>query len=744
MKLSQGHTIESVVKDGLCTGCGTCAGLCPTEAIEMVADKRKGNYLPKLDKERCIDCGICYQVCPGRQIDFKRLNLKIFGKEPEDILIGNYLNCYIGHSTDYDIRYNSASGGLITQLLIFASEEGIIDGALVTRMKRDSPLEPEPFIARTKEEITEASKSKYCPVSANISLKKILKSERGGRFAIVGLPCHIHGIRKTEEINKGLKEKIALHLGIFCSHTPNFWGTELLLRNLHVRNDEVVKLDYRGEGWPGYMRVSQKGRETLLLLPDYWNFLGSDFFIPARCLMCGDQTSELADISFGDAWLPGLSDEIGSSIIVSRTRFGEQFLRKAMAKNLIQLDQVTANEVKCSQVTALYFKKKSLQARLKLFRKKPFLNVTLLESDFMDHLLSLFPYLNRLVSQNQALRLLLEHTPRRLLFLYNLPVNLIRSRKVRSFEHGLLKPTLKNKLPNVIVTSHGSKFNKGNMALLKSRVSTLRQLIPEAKFTVFTLHPEIENELRDVKTLEVIGRVPLSRKMLLAKKTWQTMLRLVKCSLWWVLRRFFHLDLKRLTSEEGLNEYYNADLIISTGGDVLTEDYGTFSFLTHVVNFLFALLLNKPVALYAESIGPFRHWWNRIIAKFLLNRVKLITLREEISQKYLDELRIKTPVCVTADSAFLLKPAPVQNIKEILEKEGLDKNNRPLMGISVSKIISHYGFDDLNTANAKYHRYIELMVQLTDYLTQDLNAKVIFIPHVIEPWGHDDRTGVNP
>ncbi|MCK4734712.1 MAG: 4Fe-4S binding protein, partial [Methanophagales archaeon] len=171
--MSKNKAISQVVKDGLCSGCGTCAALCPTEAIELTIDKKKGIYLPKLNKERCNNCGICYQVCPGREVDFKQLNLEIFGREPEDILIGNHLNCYTGHSTNYDIRYNSASGGLITQLLIFALEEGIIDGALVTRMKKDSPLEPEPFIARTREEIIEASKSKYCPVPANIALKEI-------------------------------------------------------------------------------------------------------------------------------------------------------------------------------------------------------------------------------------------------------------------------------------------------------------------------------------------------------------------------------------------------------------------------------------------------------------------------------------------------------------------------------------------------------------------------------------------
>ena len=143
-----------------------------------------------------------------------RINLS-YREEGSDVSnnihIGNYLKCYLGHSTDYDIRFNSSSGGLITQLLIFALEEGIITGALVTRMKKDKPLEPEPFIARTKKEILDAMGSKYCPVPANIALKEILKSKEGEKFAVVGLACHIHGIRKAEQIYASLKKKIILH-----------------------------------------------------------------------------------------------------------------------------------------------------------------------------------------------------------------------------------------------------------------------------------------------------------------------------------------------------------------------------------------------------------------------------------------------------------------------------------------------------------------------------------------------------
>ena len=137
-RLEREKTIEWVVKNRLCTGCSTCAGICPDDAIQVVIDQRNGIYIPKLDKEKCTKCGLCFEVCPGYSVDFKKLNQEIFGKQPEDILLGNYLNCYIGHATDYNIRYNSSSGGLVTALLIFALEEGLIDGALISKVRGDS------------------------------------------------------------------------------------------------------------------------------------------------------------------------------------------------------------------------------------------------------------------------------------------------------------------------------------------------------------------------------------------------------------------------------------------------------------------------------------------------------------------------------------------------------------------------------------------------------------------------------
>ncbi|KKH59371.1 hypothetical protein DU74_02215 [Methanosarcina mazei] len=388
------NTINSIVSEELCAGCGTCIAFCPKEAIKLEINNKKGIYAPRINENNCNKCGICYKVCPGYEVNFKELNNEIFGKAPDNTSIGNNLNCYIGYSKDNNIRYNSTSGGVITQLLIFALEEGIIDGALVTKMKKDSPLEPEPFIARTKQEIIDASKSKYCPVPANIALKEILNSKNDEKFAVVGLSCHIHGIRKAERINKKLKQKIVLHIGIVCNQTPTFLATEYILKKLKISSEDVKKLSYRGDGWPGSMKISVNNYEIKQSLGEYWSSGFGQFFYPIRCTICCDHTAELADISFADAWIPEIQkkDNVGTSIIISRNNFSEELIKNATLKNKITLKLIDSSKVVKSQKHGINFKKRDLKGRMALLnvfgKKTPYYDTTGLSNPTMKSCLS--------------------------------------------------------------------------------------------------------------------------------------------------------------------------------------------------------------------------------------------------------------------------------------------------------------------------------------------------------------------
>ena len=128
-----------------------------------------------------------------------------FDETKHDKLIGAYIKCFTGHSNDYNIRYHSASGGMVTQLLIWLLEKKYINGAYVTKFNPQNELMVESFLATTKEEIIQSKSSKYSPVTLNTAIESIKSKE--GKFIIVGVPCHIQGFRKYERIDKTFKNK---------------------------------------------------------------------------------------------------------------------------------------------------------------------------------------------------------------------------------------------------------------------------------------------------------------------------------------------------------------------------------------------------------------------------------------------------------------------------------------------------------------------------------------------------------
>jgi coenzyme F420 hydrogenase subunit beta len=336
------ESIYKVYSKGLCTGCGTCASACPTSAIQIVRNDRKGIYMPVVDDQLCNGCGLCLEICPGHSVDFRELNLRIFGREPEEPWLGNYIALYVGHASDDEVRRKSSSGGLVTALLLFALEEGIIDGAIVTRMRHDKPLEPEVVVARTREGIISARGSKYCPVPANAKLKDIENED--AKFAIVGLPCHIHGLRKYGLASEEPRGKILLCLGLMCSNNATFLGTEYFLQKHGIAKEDIGRLEYRGEGWlRDYNMIVHLRSGGEKVIPRRGVLFASAFhhdFAAPRCLLCCDHTCELADISFGDPRLPHLmEDKLGKSLVVSRTALGEEILQKAVAEGAIELTE---------------------------------------------------------------------------------------------------------------------------------------------------------------------------------------------------------------------------------------------------------------------------------------------------------------------------------------------------------------------------------------------------------------------
>lgn len=384
------NVIPLVVKKGLCTGCGTCVAMCPNTALKIAEDINKGVNIPTIDETICAECGLCLKLCPRFAFDLcKQSEAKM-----NNPLIGNYINTYKGHSTDIHIRFNSSSGGLVTQLLIYALEKRLITGALITRMKKDYPLEAESFIARTEEDIINSSKSKYCPVSANVALREIIESNDEDKFAFVGLPCQIQALINAEQVNGKLRKKIVIRIGLFCSYSPNRHATRKLLEILQIKREEIIRLDYRGDGWPGKMKIYNSKNECVVLQHhESYAILGSMVYAPYHCLVCNDGTCEFADISFGDAWLPeSKNDKIGESIIITRSHIGDKIIKQMKMEGKIETYEIDIKKVIQSQLYMLYLKKRVSIILCELCRIN-YMKYDNIKTDYMDLLYTVLLYI---------------------------------------------------------------------------------------------------------------------------------------------------------------------------------------------------------------------------------------------------------------------------------------------------------------------------------------------------------------
>lgn len=419
-------TIKSVLKNNLCINCGTCVALCPKNAIMMEVNEKIGAYIPKLDENKCNFCGICYEVCPGNGINYNQMNLDLFGEKPDNVFLGYFLTAYTGFSKNTNIRTNSSSGGLITQILIYALENNIINGALVTRMRKDNPLQPEPFIARTKDEIIEAAQSKYCPVPANVALREILESTNEEKIAVVGLPCHINGIRKAEQINKKLNDRIVLHIGLMCNHTPSLNATKTFVERQNVNKEDLIQIKYRGNGWPGNMEITTSKNKLHISQAECWRFIGSIFYYPRNCLICSDGICELSDMSCGDAWLQEYktNDNIGTSVCVVKNQYAKDILMEMVSNNELELDEINIQKVIDSQLEMLYFKKITANSMRKYIIETP-KNNNVLKSDIIDDLLTFYLYINYKVSLKGITKRVLRSIPTKLIHLHCTPYNIM-------------------------------------------------------------------------------------------------------------------------------------------------------------------------------------------------------------------------------------------------------------------------------------------------------------------------------
>lgn len=347
---------KEIISANLCTYCGTCVGICPVQTLSPLNETIVNSH------DACISCGRCLSSCPGKYFDFQKYTK---AGQKNHIYVGNFENIYTGHSNNSLTREQGSSGGCVTELLLHLLRTNKVDSVIVTTNTDHGPA---PIITSDEKEIIRAAQSKYCLSPTNIILNAVLKS--GKRFAYVGLPCQIQGLRKAMDVTPALKSKIPYIIGIFCGFNMTINATHFLVKKSKIVPTDVQEISYRKKlnGTTGFfIRGSQK---NFFVEKHGYTFLNL-FYSPKRCLKCYDYTAEFADIAFGDAWEKGL----GWSRIISRTAETDQLLHDMAQAGRITLTSSSVTDIANSQKSILSHKKLDFWIRKNFYKNFPEYNI---------------------------------------------------------------------------------------------------------------------------------------------------------------------------------------------------------------------------------------------------------------------------------------------------------------------------------------------------------------------------------
>ena len=316
---------DEVVDEELCTLCGACAAVCPNGIVEFREDG------PTL-KEECWRNGegACRDVCHRVLTDAARIGPNIFGfKAKPPSLLGQYERIVSARAVDEKIREAGQDGGAVTALLACCMERGMVDGVIAT----GSIGKPASQIIRERDDLLTTAGSKYSTVP---TLSAIKDAEGITNAAIVGLPCQVYGIRRTQflpgltahsyEIGENGERvtipNVAYVIGLFC--TENFSHEKLkdLLSKKGVDIEKAEKIAIRLDELVVTTAEGDIGFDLSEVRESVW----------PGCLVCRDAVSKLADISAGY-----MGSTTGWTTLIARTPKGVELLEMAVDGGYIEL-----------------------------------------------------------------------------------------------------------------------------------------------------------------------------------------------------------------------------------------------------------------------------------------------------------------------------------------------------------------------------------------------------------------------
>jgi len=312
------------LEDERCILCGLCTRVCEelvgVSAINVInrgVERAIGTPYRELSDD-CIGCGSCALVCPTEAIRMEKNIYPITGEDIREIEdrflegerdeeLGVYRELVAGKAS-----VHGQDGGMVTSLLISGLENKFFDAVLV--VQREDGYKAKAVVVEDVEGIKSARGTKYLRVPMMSKLEEALKEEKR-RIAVVGTPCEVRAVRKIQQqwdLEQEFPGTEITLLGLFCFESFDYEGLkEDTKRKFGVDLDKAEKTQITR----GKYIVTANGKDYSCDVRAF------EDVVREGCSFCDDFVSRLADISIGSVGSPD-----GYSTVIVRSERGKRLL----------------------------------------------------------------------------------------------------------------------------------------------------------------------------------------------------------------------------------------------------------------------------------------------------------------------------------------------------------------------------------------------------------------------------------
>lgn len=367
--------LNKIIANGFCTGCGACVSEDKSKKSFMQEDEY-GFLIPSISNVPETDIKKMLHVCPFNPFpknevedEDKLANIYLGDAEYRDEQIGHYNNLYVGYSNEF--RKTSSSGGIATFIFQELLKRKIVDKLFVV-IEKDGEYKYQFF--NKGDQIESLSKTRYIPVTMEELFKEIENVD--GTVAVSGVGCFLKAIRLKQFYYPHLKTKIPFLVGIICGGVKSKFFTDYLAKQAGI-DGKYSKQEYRIKNPTStssdysFGALDEKNEFLTVRMKSLGDMWGTGMFKSIACDFCDDVTTELADISLGDAWFqPYLGDGLGNSVIVTRSKIADQLIFNGISELKLTVDKIDLETFKRSQRGSFNHRQKALQFRVTSIKKK--------------------------------------------------------------------------------------------------------------------------------------------------------------------------------------------------------------------------------------------------------------------------------------------------------------------------------------------------------------------------------------